>query len=90
MNDQMMPEEFWPTAWMQLAAWIEWGQPLLYCLLALIVVCLVLTLIDFAMLCWQEFHSDQVQETTKVRTKAAVVSEVEDTHSVARRLFSYL
>lgn len=56
MNDQMMPEEFWPTAWMQMATWITWAQPLLYSLLALLVASLVFTLLDFAMLCWHDFY----------------------------------
>ena len=90
MNYQMMSEGLRPWQMLQLTAWLEWMQPLLYCLLAIALVSLVLTLLDLAMLCWKEFHSPRAQETTKARTKAAPVKEVKNIPSAARRLFSHL
>ena len=49
---------------LQLMAWMEWLQPLLYCLLAVALACLLLTRIDLALLCWKEFHPPAPQQAT--------------------------
>jgi hypothetical protein len=90
MNDQMLNEGIMSERLLQLTAWLEWMQPFLYVLLALVVVSLVLTLLDLALLCWKEFHPAEAQETTKARTKAAPVSEVKNVPSAARKLLSHL
>jgi len=71
MDDQMMSEGFWFGQMLQLTTWLEWLQPLLYCLLAIAAVSLVLTLFDLTMLCWKEFHTAAQQETTNARTEMA-------------------
>lgn len=85
MNDQMMNEGFWSVqtnTWLKLALWMEWLRPFLYCLLAIAVVGLLLTLLDLAMLCWKEFHATRAQKPANPRTEAAPVSESR-TESVA-------
>jgi len=51
MNDQMLNEGIMSERLLQLTAWLEWMQPFLYVLLALVVVSLVLTLLVLALLC---------------------------------------
>lgn len=94
MNDQMLNEGFWPgqfKAWLQLAFWLEWMQPFLYCLLAIAVVSLVLVLLDLAMLCSKEFPSEaKRKKKTPANKQAARVSEAENVPSAARKLLSHL
>lgn len=78
MNDQMMNEGFWAAqnnTWLQLAMWMEWMRPFLYCLLAIAVVGLLLTLLDLTLLCWKEFYTSRSQKRASTHLKAAPVSE---------------
>ena len=69
-NDQMMNTTFLPwQSWSQQAMWLELLRPFLYCLLAVALICLVLTLIDLAMLCWRE--SDNARTRFNHHSRAA-------------------
>lgn len=70
MDNPMMSEGSWFWRLSQLTTLMEWLQPLLYCLLALVLICFLLTLIDLALLCWKEFHLPQPQQTA-VKPRAA-------------------
>lgn len=64
MNEPMMNEGIWPT-WLQQSVWLEWLQPVLYALLAIALISLVFVLLDLALLCWKEFHTEtQAHPTT--------------------------
>lgn len=59
MNDQLTKEGFWSdplSTWLEQATWLEWLQPLLYFVLALVLASLLFTLLDLALMCWKEFH----------------------------------
>ncbi|HWQ31684.1 MAG TPA: ankyrin repeat domain-containing protein [Blastocatellia bacterium] len=62
MNDQMMNEGSVPWRMLQLTTWLEWLQTVLYCLLAVALICVLLALIDLALLYWKEFHSTPPQQ----------------------------
>ena len=75
MNDEMINEGLWSWRMSQLTAWMEWLQPLLYCLLALVSICLLLTLIDLALLLWEEFHSPKPQAIPSASTASEATAE---------------
>lgn len=73
MNDQLI----WPApirSLAELSAGMEWMRPLLYCLLAVAVVGLVLTLLDMALLFWKEPHAIEAKKTVKTQTLVSEVS----------------
>lgn len=73
MNDQIMNEGFWSVqnkVWLQMAMWMEWIRPFLYCLLALALLSLLWTFVNMVLLCRKELSGKQAQKKIKVRTKA--------------------
>lgn len=83
MNDQMLNEGFMSERMLQLPAWLEWMQPFMYCLLAIAVVCLLLGLLDMAMLCWKDCHPAAAKETTKAQAQTASVREARSEPAVS-------
>lgn len=69
MNNQLLNEGLLSEQMLQLTDWLGWMQPFLYCLLAFVVVTLMITLLDMAMLWRKEFHATRTQETTKTHAK---------------------
>ncbi|MDX2033512.1 MAG: hypothetical protein SF339_22740 [Blastocatellia bacterium] len=82
MDDSIMDGGF-QSSWMELIAWLDWLQPFLYCLLGIVVVCLLLALLDLAFLCWKGFRSPQAQRTRNDHKKAAPASEVGEASQAA-------
>lgn len=76
MNDQTINEGLWSWQMLQLTAWMEWLLPLMYCLMALVLVSLLLTLIDLALLCWQEFHQPKPQKAAPISTATSATKPV--------------
>jgi ankyrin repeat protein len=74
MNDPMMSEGIWPT-WLSQVMWLEWMRPFLYCLLAIAVVSLVLALLDLALLCWKEFHTESTKTSAKTEPRRKAGNE---------------
>ncbi len=73
MNDQMMNEGFWSVqnkVWLQMAMWMEWFRPFLYCLLAMALLSVLWTFVNLVLLCRKELSGKQAQKKIKVRTKA--------------------
>ncbi len=73
MDDQMMNEGFWSVqnkVWLQIAVWMEWMRPFLYCLLAIALLGLLWTFVNLVLLCREERVTKQVRKKIKVRTKA--------------------
>lgn len=73
MDDQMMNEGFWSVqnkVWLQMAMWMEWMRPFLYCLLAITLIGLLWTFVNMVMLYREELPNKQARKKIKVRTKA--------------------
>ncbi len=88
MNDQMMYEGRIPWQMLHLTTWLERVQPLLYCLLAVAIICLLLALIDTALLCWKEFHPAPLPETIKAAPKNQPAAIRQPVQIVAMLLFA--
>ncbi len=74
MNDQMMNEGFWSVqnkVWLEMAIWMEWMRPSLYCLLAIAVIGLLWAFVNMVMLCREEVFTKKARKKIKVRTKRA-------------------
>ena len=74
MDDLISYHEFWPApmrALAQVSEWMDWMQPLSYCMLAVAVVGLVLRLLDMALLLLKEFHATTAKKTINVRISAS-------------------
>ncbi|MFN0111753.1 MAG: hypothetical protein ACKVZH_23085 [Blastocatellia bacterium] len=72
MDDQMMNEGFWSVqnkVWLQMAMWMEWMRPFLYCLLAVALLCFLWTFVNMVMLYREELLNKQAWKKIKVRTK---------------------
>ncbi len=77
MGDQMMSEGFWSVqnkAWLQIAIWMEWVQPFLYCLLAIVLLCFLWALVNVVMLFREELPKKQAWKKIGVRTKVEPAS----------------
>lgn len=84
MDDQMMNEGFWSVqnkVWLQMAMWMDWMRPFLYCLLAIALLSLLWTLVNMVMLCRQEMVAKQSGKKIKVHTKTGPARQ---TANVAR------
>lgn len=81
MDDQMMNEGFWSVqnkAWLQMAMWMEWMRPFLYCLLAIALLCCLWAFVNMVMLCCEEVFTKNVRKKIKVHPKTEPVRPVEN------------
>lgn len=72
MNDEIMNEGFWSVqnkVWLQMAIWMEWMRPFLYCLLAIALFCLLWAFVNMVMLCREEVFTKKARKRIKVRTR---------------------
>lgn len=81
MNDQMMNEGFWSVqnkVWLQMAMWMEWMQPFLYCLLAIALLGLLWTFVNMVLLCREEVFTKKARKKIKVHPKTEPVRPAEN------------
>ena len=81
MNDQMMNEGFWSVqnkAWLQMAIWMEWMRPFLYCLLAIALLCILWAFVNMVMLCREEVFTKKARKKIKAHPKTEPVRQAEN------------
>ncbi|HQR35190.1 MAG TPA: ankyrin repeat domain-containing protein, partial [Blastocatellia bacterium] len=86
MNDQMMNEGFWSVqnkVWLQMAIWMEWMRPFLYCLLAIALLCCLWAFVNMVMLCREEVFTKKARKKIKAHPKTEPVRPAENMTRVA-------
>lgn len=81
MNDQMMNEGFWSVqnkAWLQMAIWMEWMRPFLYCLLAIALLCILWAFVNMVMLCREEVFTKKARKKINAHPKTEPVRPAEN------------